>query len=419
VNGTLNITGDVTSPTVSVGPASATASLTAGSVTAGKEFHLYNGTAVIGSGGMNGAGTGRVAVDAGLTLTVNGPMQQHGTLTVEGAVAAGDNPVSTTATGAINVGVTSPTASLTAGDVTANVFNLAGGSASVKNLYGTGSNATATLAAGTTFTMRSSNITGWKDITANTNVDAHGGAISASGTVTNAAGKSLMAGSLTAGTFLVNGTASVGNFDVAMAVVNGAMTLTGAVQSKTKELQIGVDGQLDIGKSSLLVDFTGLANPTATIRGYLKSGYNSGAWNGKGIVSGAAAAVYPTAVGYIDNQNDLSPPADGTQTVLLKYAFFGDSNLDGVVDVDNDFSGFLDGLNGVGTSWYYGDYNYDGVVDVDNDFSLFLDGLNLQGGVTLGEAGGMTTFAGVPEPATLGLMLLGGAAMLARRRRWK
>ena len=55
------------------------------------------------------------------------------------------------------------------------------------------------------------------------------------------------------------------------------------------------------------------------------------------------------------------------------------------------------------------------MVDVDNDFSLFLDGLNLQVGITLGEAGG-TPFAGVPEPATLGLMALGLAAMLRRRR---
>jgi len=59
------------------------------------------------------------------------------------------------------------------------------------------------------------------------------------------------------------------------------------------------------------------------------------------------------------------------------------------------------------------------VVDVDNDFSAFLDGLNMQTGI-LGEAGGLAAVGGgsgaVPEPATLALLALGGSLTLLRRR---
>jgi hypothetical protein len=60
------------------------------------------------------------------------------------------------------------------------------------------------------------------------------------------------------------------------------------------------------------------------------------------------------------------------------------------------------------------------VVDVQDDFSFFLDGLNKQG-VPLGEAGGLGAVVGgsgvVPEPATLGLLLAGGSLTLLRPRR--
>ncbi|MCX5772104.1 MAG: PEP-CTERM sorting domain-containing protein, partial [Candidatus Hydrogenedentes bacterium] len=186
--------------------------------------------------------------------------------------------------------------------------------------------------------------------------------------------------------------------------------------------------KLDLNDNHLVVNYAGGADPVDTVRGYLVAGYDgsTGLWTGQGIASSAAGVIQPaTTLGYLDD------PV--TKTVAVKYTWLGDSNLDGVVDVDNDFSAFLDGLNGVGSGWNYGDYNYDGVVDVDNDFSMFLDGLNMQQG-TLGW-GGVTALADgidpsalpaeqgaaggsgfVPEPSTLVLMALGCAAMATRRR---
>jgi hypothetical protein len=59
--------------------------------------------------------------------------------------------------------------------------------------------------------------------------------------------------------------------------------------------------------------------------------------------------------------------------VLLRYTKYGDSNLDGTIDIGNDFNLLLDGLAAAsGSSWVLGDYSYDGKIDLGNDFNLFL-----------------------------------------------
>jgi hypothetical protein len=59
---------------------------------------------------------------------------------------------------------------------------------------------------------------------------------------------------------------------------------------------------------------------------------------------------------------------------------------------------------------------YDGVVDGENDFLAFQNGILFQGG-PLGGAGQASELGSVPEPATLTLLVLGAAARVARRRR--
>ena len=77
--------------------------------------------------------------------------------------------------------------------------------------------------------------------------------------------------------------------------------------------------------------------------------------------------------------------------------------------------------------WNEGDFNYDGTVNAE-DFTLF--SANLGQSATLASTGDVTNGAilnavdsngvnlsNVPAPASMGLLTLGAAGMLARRRR--
>jgi len=197
--------------------------------------------------------------------------------------------------------------------------------------------------------------------------------------------------------------------------------------------------QLDLTYNSLILKYSG-ASPLDLVAGWLRTGYNQNKWNGNGIVSSAAANSATYAVGYAEN--DLLPvrftqfagePVDGN-TVLARYTYLGDLNLDGKVD-DNDVTILaLNYDHGAATNhyWFQGDiWGYDGRVD-DNDVTVLV--LNYRRGVTqpLGsgtiesDAGGPSPWPAMsadapqtgvllPEPATLALLALGGLALIRRR----
>jgi hypothetical protein len=120
---------------------------------------------------------------------------------------------------------------------------------------------------------------------------------------------------------------------------------------------------------------------------------------------------------------------DNGSAVIVKYTYYGDNNLDGVVNT-TDFQMFLNGLAASGSSWSSGDYTYDGKVDLGNDFNLFLRGYLSQGN-SLGELGPVVMadsalsqgqkaqlMALVPEPPVVGIAVLGAfcAGNLRRRK---
>ena len=136
-------------------------------------------------------------------------------------------------------------------------------------------------------------------------------------------------------------------------------------------------GTLDIQGNLLVVKDGSLA----AIENQVRSGMNSasgGYWNGKGITSSTAAADtnYYTAVGVFDNSlahYTTFGDANGLtgSEVLVRYTFYGDADLSGTVDFENDYiqwqTGFVNGLTG----WQYGDFNHDGVVDFETDYILW------------------------------------------------
>lgn len=98
-------------------------------------------------------------------------------------------------------------------------------------------------------------------------------------------------------------------------------------------------------------------------------------------------------------------------TVLVRYVYAGDANLDGSVDT-LDFNAVAANFGGTNKVWTQGDFNYDGNVDT-LDFNIY--GSNSgQSGPSAPSGGGNAL---VPEPASLGALIIVGAALVRHKRR--
>jgi hypothetical protein len=184
-------------------------------------------------------------------------------------------------------------------------------------------------------------------------------------------------------------------------------------------------GTVNVANNTLIVNYSGGADPIATIRAELISGYANGGWNGAGIDSTSAAARAGTyALGYADSADPGNPAGLASGTIEIKYTLMGDANLDGKVN-GADFAilatNFNKAING-SSGWDEGDFNYDGKIN-GADFAALAANFN-KGASTSADISALDEFAAVnglsasvPEPATAGLAILGAVGALARRRR--
>jgi hypothetical protein len=216
------------------------------------------------------------------------------------------------------------------------------------------------------FTLSSGSLTGNGDLSLNNATNSWtGGTMSGSGKTIIAAGATLTV------------TGAVGARTSTRALqVDGRVSVSasGLIVPVLSSLAIGASGKFDLADNAMIVDYSG-ASPMGTLRGYLTNGYANGAWNGNGINSSVAAAMPGRALGY-GEATDLysSFPAmfagqsvDNT-SVLVRYARYGDANLDRSVDTV-DFNLLAASFSQSGKRWSQGDFNYDGSVDT-VDFNL-------------------------------------------------
>jgi hypothetical protein len=190
-------------------------------------------------------------------------------------------------------------------------------------------------------------------------------------------------------------------------------------------------GLLDLNNNDL--DLPG--ESLATVTNQLAQGYNNGKWNGSGgIVSSAAAtdATHLTALGVIQNNqngsqiysatNLFDDAIPDTTDILIKYTYYGDTNLDGIVDGTDysriDFAYLANRTSPAShTGWYNGDFNYDGVID-GSDYTLIDNAYNTQGAALTSliatSTAQLAPTSPVPEPTALPFLLSG---ILATRRR--
>jgi arabinogalactan endo-1,4-beta-galactosidase len=187
-------------------------------------------------------------------------------------------------------------------------------------------------------------------------------------------------------------------------------------------------GTIDIQTNALLINYSS-SDPISTIAGYIKSGYNNGAWNGLGIIS--TTAQTPTngllyGVGYADGADGVVSGLSSGQ-IEVKYTLLGDANLDGVVNGE-DFTILASNFNQPVTRWDQGDFNYGSVVNGE-DFTLMAANFNQEAGgaASAGDVAALDAFAAanglslptssVPEPASAVMLVMAGLGILRRRRR--
>jgi hypothetical protein len=125
------------------------------------------------------------------------------------------------------------------------------------------------------------------------------------------------------------------------------------------------------------------------VLGLIATAYDFTAWDGNGIrTSSGDAQAGLTGLGAGEAVDALSLNPGETvlwngvtvddSTVLIKYTYAGDANLDGVID-GGDY-GVIDNFVQVpGTSgWFNGDFNYDGVID-GGDYGVIDNNIQAQG----------------------------------------
>lgn len=178
--------------------------------------------------------------------------------------------------------------------------------------------------------------------------------------------------------------------------------------------------------------------PADLVRSYLSTGRNGGAWTGAGVTSSAAQADpnHATAVGYAEASQLLGLtgpqtatwaglPVDAT-TLLLRYTYYGDLNLDGRVGAD-DYALLDRGFGAHRSGWVNGDVNYDGTVDAADylltDRSYALNGSRLTPGflaareAQFGPAYIAALEHAVPEPSVVALLTMAAVVHMRRRSR--
>ncbi len=175
-------------------------------------------------------------------------------------------------------------------------------------------------------------------------------------------------------------------------------------------------GQIDVTNNDMVV----VGGSLADLSDMARAGQNGPTlFTGNGITSSVAAADASLslryAVGVASNNLDGSPlyslfdgQTVGLNDILVKFTYFGDADLNGIVD-DTDFFLLNDGYGTSQTGWVHGDFDYSGVID-DTDYFLINNAYTTQGG------GLREGPASVPEPSAPALALLAGALLTRRSR---
>ena len=150
------------------------------------------------------------------------------------------------------------------------------------------------------------------------------------------------------------------------------VNLTGAGNQvlQTNSLSLNPDCVIDVASHSMIIQSTaaGRAAVLASIRSWIRSGRNNGAWNGSGINSSAAAADLSRITGLAAILNDGGDgsvvrselgglPVD-VNSILIKWTYNGDGDLNGTLNADDYARIDVGFASQTITDYYSGDFNF-------------------------------------------------------------
>ncbi len=214
---------------------------------------------------------------------------------------------------------------------------------------------------------------------------------------------------ITSGTYTFNSDAGGANQNIGVLVAGGAFAVFNATQH-LRSLSVDGVASVALGGGNVIVTrslaITGKLNlrDNDMIIDYVAGNSPIGVWNGSaytGVTGMLASGRGPdgdyTGDGIITDQSDAIAPASFTtlavaeasdvfglggadtvlfdgqtvdaSTVIVKYTYAGDANMDGMINGDDYFqidSAFPQGLHG----YFNGDFNFDGVINGDDYFLI-------------------------------------------------
>ncbi len=223
---------------------------------------------------------------------------------------------------------------------------------------------------------------------------------------------------------------------VANLTANGTVNQNGGKTLVTKSLSV-TSAKLNLTNNNAVIDYSdgtpiGSWNGSAYtgVQGLLQSGIGDGSWNGStGITSSSAAGVSVLHALAVAEASDVLGISGGQSadfmgqtvdatSVLIKYTYGGDANLDGTLNGDDYFQ-IDSNINAAGTVFGYinGDFNYDGDINGD-DYFIIDSNINVGQSQPMGSAPApIAALTTVPEPSAAGILSLAACGLAARRRR--
>jgi len=156
----------------------------------------------------------------------------------------------------------------------------------------------------------------------------------------------------------------------------GASAIVGGAGTVLEVKSLSNSGTLNLGSNTLLINYGNSADPIASVRSLLASGYANGLWNGAGLNSSAAAANSAYGLGYADSADPGNPAGLSSGQIEVKYTLLGDATLTGTV-TGADFTILVSNLGKSVTGWDQGDFLYTGTV-TGADFTALVTNLGKQ-----------------------------------------